>query len=252
MSTKQTERLNTLLEEFDKGAVQPHELMAVVKAIMGILRETKDSLSAISAHDKKEAFAGIKTAISDLRATETKLKAEIAQSLTSSSKSLETTKAEVRTLINEVYSQIGYVESLIEHYDDSAVKKMIEDVREQIPPSFDATEIQEEIKEHERRIDELEEKLKVMPRGGGGGVTDLRIRQAFKNILLTEAPVGAIDGVNATYTLTQPIFAILSMSINGETIAELPNYTISNRSFTFAVALPSAYSGKDFEVKYIG
>lgn len=86
---------------------------------------------------------------------------------------------------------------------------------------------------------------------GGGGVTNLRIQQAFKQILKTESPTGAIDGVNLTYTLSQPIFAIFSMSINGEVIAQLPNYTISGRTFTFSTALPADYSGRDWEVKYI-
>lgn len=102
-------------------------------------------------------------------------------------------------------------------------------------------------------LDELEKELteRITTVKSGGGVTNMRIQQAFKYILKTEAPVGAVNGSNTTYTLSQPIFAILSMSINGETIAQLPNYTISNKSFTFSTALPAAYSGKDFEVKYI-
>ncbi len=85
----------------------------------------------------------------------------------------------------------------------------------------------------------------------GGGITNMRIAQAFKYILKTEQPVGDIDGVNTTYSLSQPIFAILSMSINGEVIAQLPNYTINGRNFTFGTALPADYAGLDFECKYI-
>jgi hypothetical protein len=103
-------------------------------------------------------------------------------------------------------------------------------------------------------IDALREELdalKARPTGRGGGTSAMGVAQAFKYILKTEQPVGDIDSANLTYTLKQPIFAILSMSINGETIAQLPNYTIKGKTFTFATALPSAYSGKDWEVKYI-
>lgn len=103
-------------------------------------------------------------------------------------------------------------------------------------------------------LDALKEDVQALrnrPVGGGGGVTNMRIIQAFKYILKTEQPTGTIDGVNTTFTVTQPIFAVLSMSLNGETIAQLPNYTIQGKSITFSSPLPAAYSGKDFEIKYI-
>ena len=96
------------------------------------------------------------------------------------------------------------------------------------------------------------DKIARTPKGTvGGGVTDARIRQSFKTILKTEQPSGDIDGVNTEYTVTQPIFSILAFSLNGEVIAELPNYTVSGNKITFSSAIPSAYSGRDFEVKYI-
>lgn len=107
------------------------------------------------------------------------------------------------------------------------------------------------IEEIEEDIKRLEEKIASIPQSTGGGVTNLRIQQAFKYILKTQEPIGDIDGVNTVYTLTQPIFAILSMSINGETIAQLPNYTISGNKITFSSALPAVFSGKDFEIKFI-
>lgn len=94
---------------------------------------------------------------------------------------------------------------------------------------------------------------KNTPRGTiGGGVTDMRIRQAFKNILLTQSPVGTIDGANKTYTVDQAIFAVMAFSLNGEVITQLPNYTIAGKTITFSTALPAVYSGRDFEIKYIG
>lgn len=101
-------------------------------------------------------------------------------------------------------------------------------------------------------INGLEERLRAAEtKSTGGGVTNARIQQAFKYILKTEAPSGDINGVNTDYTVTQPIFAVLSFSINGESIAQLPNYTLSGKTISFSEALPAVYSGSDFEVKYL-
>lgn len=86
----------------------------------------------------------------------------------------------------------------------------------------------------------------------GGGTSAIGVAQAFKYIAHTEAPVGNVDGVNTTYTVKNTIFWIAGFSLNGEQIAELPNFTYTGRTITFTTALPAAYSGKDFEVKYIG
>ena len=124
------------------------------------------------------------------------------------------------------------------------VRDLLELLQDEERLSMDA------IKDLNDTLKRLEEKI-IVSNKGGGGVTNMRIQQAFKYILKTEAPVGSIDGVNLSYTVSQPIFAILSMSINGETIAQLPNYTISGKTFTFTTALPASYSGKDWEIKYI-
>ena len=88
-------------------------------------------------------------------------------------------------------------------------------------------------------------------RKGGGGVSAIAVANAAKYFVKTEEPTGAIDGTNKSYTVTKTIFAVLAFSLNGEVIAQLPNYTISNKTVTFATALPAAFSGKDFEIKYI-
>lgn len=103
-----------------------------------------------------------------------------------------------------------------------------------------------------RGLDDYDDiKKAVSEQKSEGGVSNMRIIQAFKYILKTENPTGDIDGVNTAYTVSQPIFAVLSFSLNGEIIAQLPNYTVSNRTITFSTALPAAYSGRDFEIKYI-
>jgi len=98
--------------------------------------------------------------------------------------------------------------------------------------------------------EELEDLRDIRGRGVGG-TSAMGVAQAFKLILKTEAPSGAIDGANKTYTVNQPIFAVLAFSLSGEVIPQIPNYTISNKTITFSTALPAAYSGKAFEIKYI-
>ena len=96
------------------------------------------------------------------------------------------------------------------------------------------------------------EELKKRPIGRGGGTSAIGVAQTFKYIAHTEAPTGDIDGANTTYTVKVDIWWIAGFTLNGENIAELPNYTFANKVITFSTALPAAYSGKDFEVKYIG
>jgi len=98
---------------------------------------------------------------------------------------------------------------------------------------------------------ELEDLRNIRTRVRGGGTSAIGIANAAKYFVKTEAPSGDIDGVNTEYAVTQPIFAVLSFSLNGEFIAQIPNYTVSGKTITFSTALPSAYSGKDFEVTYI-
>lgn len=128
---------------------------------------------------------------------------------------------------NEIIEKINNADSLI-------VKQAVEGIEE----------LEKKLEDLKRQVTEAKPLL-------GIGVSDMRIRQAFKLILHTEQPTGAINGSNTVYTVTKPIFAVLSFSLNGETIAQLPNYTISGKTITFSTALPADYSGKDFEIKYI-
>ncbi len=100
--------------------------------------------------------------------------------------------------------------------------------------------------------EELEEIRKIKSKGGGGGVSAMGVAQAAKWIVKTEAPSGTINGTNKEFTVSKPrIFAVLAMSLNGEFIAQLPNYTIAGNKITFSEAIPSAYATKDFEITYI-
>jgi len=107
-------------------------------------------------------------------------------------------------------------------------------------------------KEDKSELKALREEVKVLRRmKRGGGTSAMGVAQAFKWILKTEKPSGAINGSNTTYTVDHVIFAVLAFSLNGEVIMEIPNYTISNKTITFSTALPAAYSNRDFEIKYI-
>jgi len=161
-----------------------------------------------------------------------------------------------------------------------AIQREINDIRSsipQLPPEVDLSDIHNSLSELEKKIPEmpeqkdietpiqelrdwveeehkkLDEKIKTMAVGKGGGGTNARgVRHAFKYIANTEAPVGDIDGANTTYTVSKEIFWIVGFTLNGEQIAELPNFTYDYKTITFGTALPAAYSGKDFEIKYIG
>lgn len=100
-------------------------------------------------------------------------------------------------------------------------------------------------------VEELEQ-IRQIKSSRGGGVSAIGVAQAFKFIAHTEAPSGDIDGVNTTYTVKNAIFWVAGFTLNGEQIAELPNFTYSGKTITFGSAIPAAYSGKDFEIKYIG
>lgn len=97
------------------------------------------------------------------------------------------------------------------------------------------------------------ERLEAIKRlgGRGGGTSAMGVANAAKYFVKTEAPVGAIDSLNKSYSVSKPIFAILSFVINGEHVARLPNFSISGNTITFTEAIPSAYNGKDIEIVYI-
>lgn len=228
----------------------------------------------LSRKDFTEAFKGLVKAIKDTREllnTETReaneaTKKEVEQALDKAliklddaenkligmfNQHVKEMQSDARTTLRMIEQRLDAIQAEIPtEFDDITLREMIESVRKEIPEmpeAFDASEIMSEIEELEKEVQELKKRPVVT----GGGVTNARIQQAFKYILKTEQPVGDIDGANKTYTLSQPIFAILSISINGEVIAELPNYTINGKNFKFSTALPAAYSGKDWEVKYI-
>lgn len=129
---------------------------------------------------------------------------------------------------------------------DADEEKVVQEVLSKIEkPEVNLSDL-EALKEELKK--EIEE---VKATKGRGGVSAMAIANAAKYWVKTEAPSGDIDGVNTSYTVSQPIFAVLAFSLNGEVIPQIPNYTISGKTITFSTALPAAYSGTDFEIKYV-
>lgn len=109
--------------------------------------------------------------------------------------------------------------------------------------------LENKIEQLKERVNSFEERIKNMR---SGGTSAIGVAQTFKWIAHTEAPTGLINGSNTTYTVKNNIWWIAGFTLNGEQIAQLPNFTYAGRTITFATALPADYSGSDFEIKYIG
>lgn len=248
------DKLQKQLNKKPSMLIEASELMEVMVTKMQVKKVLDVLLQNL--RDSEKRVAGLVQATDgEFRKEAQKVKDEFKTTAASITKQFEQVKASIesdaRTSQRMLEQRVQDLRnSLPDEYDDSELRSLLEEVKAaipEVPDSFDPTEIVEELAEHEREIEEL----KKRPVSTGGGVTNARITQAFKTILKTEAPTGDIDGVNTTYTVSQPIFAVFAFSINGEVIAELPNYTINGNTVEFSEALPAAYSGKDFEVKYI-
>lgn len=234
-------------------AISREEVAALFERLTKALKEYKDELSQNAAQNKDNLASDAAALRQEVQKITDDLMAAVAENK-------EITRSEARTLKRYIDQEVNRAISLIPELPDltplqtdyinriSEVEKRIPALPEQRDYSTEISATKEELL---AEIKKLRDELAAIPRGTVGGVSNLRIQQAFKYILKTEAPVGDIDGANTSYTVSQPIFAVLAMSLNGETIAQLPNYTISGRTITFSSALPAAYSGKDFEIKYI-
>lgn len=246
-SKSYTQRFNDLMNEVAQNGATKAEVQEIADVFIQKYKELLSHVNEKMAENKAEMSMETARIGKEVAELEKRVRGILDEKTGGLSQELD-----IRS--NELRAEIGFVESLIENYDDTDLSAKIEEVRSMIPTiptipkAFDATEILTTIESLEKEIDAL----KKRPMGTvSGGVTDMRITQAFKNILRTEQPVGDIDGVNLSYTVSQPIFAVLAFSINKQVIAELPNYTVNGKTITFATALPSVYAGTDFEVKYI-
>lgn len=259
MKNPRLEKLKKLIEVTNEGTLTLTEAKKLVQLLIERVKNdievTKNDLKSEVSKEKQELEKQLNKAISSLTATEKKL--------VESDKHTKKVINEVNPMIRQAFREIDDLKKEIPELPDLSrhitvdnIKEFLPEIPEQVRDKLETLKDDERldksaIKGIEEDIKRLDEKIASIPRGLGGGVTNLRIQQAFKYILKTEAPVGNIDGVNLEYTVSQTIFAVLAFSLNGEVIPQIPNYTISGNKITFSTALPSAYSGKDFEIKYI-
>lgn len=78
-------------------------------------------------------------------------------------------KSELDALRNEMSADVGYLESLIEYYDDTELREKLEEVKNMIPEmpempeKFDPSDILKKLDDHKTEIDALRKR----PTGGG-------------------------------------------------------------------------------------
>lgn len=244
---KRLEQLNVLLNEVESGGITPEEVGELFGALVEVMKQIKQEVDTRLANVGPEMERRLGNMSSYVGNFENQVR--------ESSELSKSAKKQIAEEMRKMRSELKGVENLIPEEVDLAPLETKLNTLYKAFTSLTSEKIVEKINTSTKKIkreqvEGLEEALKVRSTSTGG-VTNTRIQQAFKYILKTEEPTGDIDGVNTTYTVTQGIFAILSMSLNGETIAQLPNYTINGNTITFSTALPAAYSGKDFEIKYI-
>lgn len=79
---------------------------------------------------------------------------------------------------------------------------------------------------------------------GGGG--DLSMSGIY-----TQTPVGAINGINTTYTVSHTIHNVLGFAINGMYLFLNSDYTFSGSTITFVTPLDASLSGTGFQITYV-
>ena len=268
MSEEQLKKLEEILKKIEAyetlGGDVPttKEVAELVATIIHVVRETKDFLENQAIENKQD----LNNLVNRLTEQEVIKIAEALDVLEKKAEKVvksinEKTKLDLDLITKNLYLELSKLRNLIpKEADFTEVYDKIKEVESKIVPfELKAEEVVATINDSEELIDRaringLEEELTAirnLPRGGGG-VGALGVMHAFKYIFHTEEPVGDIDGANTTYTVKNAIWAIIGFTLNGESIAELPNYTFVNHTITFGTALPAAYSGKDFECKYIG
>lgn len=233
------------VRELLKVVSTKEELKQLVEAIIKHLKDKEQELNTAIREAKASLETKSKQLKTDLETTANKLK----EQNTTAEKNL---LAKLEGGLNALRTEIGYVESLIEDYDDSELRDMIESVRGEIPTipeQFDPTEILQTQEQHTKDIEEL----KKRPIGRGGGITDSALKYALARIVQTVTPTGTINGSNTDFTVPSTIHAVLGFELNSRSI-DPGTYTITGQKrmgITFDTAPPASYSGKQFTINYI-
>lgn len=255
---KNIKKLQTLLGAFEEDYLSRQDFQKAFMVVVDAVKKARteidakaDQKSAELSNQVDNALAEIKGLVKDFE----KKTDEVKESARSDSRTtMRLIEEKISSLRDEIMTAIPEV------FDDSELKSLIEEVKQtipELPKEKDVEGMIAELKdwleeEHKAFQTDVDKKIASIPKGGGGGTSAPAVARAFKYIAHTEAPVGDIDGVNTEYTVKNHIWWIAGFTLNGEQIAELPNFTYQGSTITFSSAIPAAYSGKDFEIKYIG
>lgn len=244
------EQLTKIITEANNGLATFSDVKKLFDGLMSLMRNTKTEIEQKVAQNKAEMdkemiemHGHCKDNHKDVSTKVAKLESDLRSELRTTTRMFEQNVKDLR-------------DELPNEYEDSELRQELARIENLIPQLYDDSEIKEEIEELEDDVEKLEkeiEELKKRPTGkGGGGTSAMGVAHAFKYIAHTEIPVGAVNGVNTTYYVKNNIWWIAGFTINGEQVAELPNFTYSGKTITFTSPIPAAYSGKDIECKYIG
>lgn len=243
MPTQKLEKLQELLKLTNSNITREEFLAAFKKVMTEMLKLKQDLVNSINFKESEER-----------------------KKLERLAKSFEKTFAEMEKTIIALNKKVDEKLASVKDGKDADEDKVVDKVMNKIRQPKDGADADESkivgqvlkiIPDYGKKLEALEKEMREelqtlkQNRRFGGGTSAIGIANAAKYFVKTEEPVGDIDGVNTDYTVSKPIMAVLAFHINGEVIAQLPNYTISNKTVSFTTALPAAYSGKDFEIVYI-
>jgi hypothetical protein len=244
------EKFQKLLEITNEGLTRKDFLDSFKTVVEQVLKLELKLIEKINQANKElsDNQNALKNATqADLRGLATRFEQSINSALKEQANGMNFIRDKVRNMKNGLDGKDGINGQDGRPGMDADENKIIQEVLKKI----DLPELEiEKIKGLKETLDRLET-LGQQRRKGGGGTSALGIANAAKYFVKTEKPSGTINGVNKAFTVSKPIMAVLSFSLNGEFIAQLPNYTISNKTVTFSEAIPSAYATKDFEIVYI-
>lgn len=246
MNTSKIEQLKKLLEIANEGLTRQDftdNFQKVLKHVLEIENKVIKRINKLESETKQGNKESLEKTLADIK--------QIKEDLVKDSEKMFEEQRQSLNYINEKVNSLKDGKTPVKGVDykdgkdgkDADEKKIIKEVTKKIKVP-DIKKMFNDLREE--MIEEIRKHKRI-----GGGTSHIGVQQALAKLLKTEQPSGAINGSNKEYTVTGNIFAIFSFSLNGEVIAQLPNYTISGNKITFSTALPAAYSGKDFEVKYV-
>lgn len=236
------EKFDSLLDDMIRNGVTKSEVKQVIDTFAQKVNELNAMVREKMAENKSEMSIETARLGKEMAAMEKRLR-----SLTTDTSG--DLKKEFDTFRNEMSANMGYIESLIEYYDDSEVRDLIQEVRDSIPTEFDPSDIVDQVDRNTEEIEELK-KRPVTITSGGSGTGFKNVELLAKYFIKKETPSGTFDGANTDFTVTKPIFAVLGFALNSRVI-HFDNYTVKDKTISFDTAPSADYANKKFEITYI-